>query len=107
MIIIIIYIGQKIAKKMSSQIGKETRKLQKLVAEYNLRTSPEEELSFEMATNPQTTVSGSSSLPPSQKHDVIEAYLRKQRSEEELELLKREMKQILDSLQHREDVLTI
>ena len=91
---------------MSSQIAKETRKLQKLVAEYNIRTSPEEELSLEMATNPQTTLGGSSSWSPSEKHDIIQAYLGKQRSEEEIKLLGMEMKQTLDSLQHKENVLT-
>lgn len=91
---------------MSSQIAKETRKLQKLVVEYNIRTSPEEELSLEMATNPQTTLGSSSSWSPSEKHDIIQAYLRKQRSEEEIKLLGMEMKQTLDSLQHKENVLT-
>ena len=58
-----------------------------------------------MALDPHTTLSSSSSLAPSQKHELIEAYLRRERSEEEIELLKTEMKQMLLSLQHRENTL--
>ena len=96
--------GQKIAKRVSSQIRKETNKLQKLVMEYNLHVSPDKEISFEMAADPQTTLD-SKSLPSSQKNEVIEAYLRKERSREEMELLEIEMKQTLDSLKHKQNTL--
>ena len=99
--------GQKIAKRVSSQISKETCKLQKLVTEYNLRTlQTSEEISLEMALDPETTLEGSSSVTPSQKHNLIQAYLRKKRGLEEIELLKTEMRQVLLYLQQKEDALS-
>ena len=57
---------------------------------------------IEMAADPQTTLD-SNSLPSSQKHEVIDAYLRKERSREEMDLLEIEMKQTLDSLKHKQN----
>lgn len=48
--------GQKIAKRISTQITKETSKMKKLVTEYNVRTSPDPELSMEAVLNPQSTL---------------------------------------------------
>ena len=46
--------GQKIAKRVSSQINKETRKLKKLVIDYN-RDSILPEMTIQTALNPDDT----------------------------------------------------
>ena len=96
--------GQKIAKRLSSQITKETSNLKKLVLEYNARTIPDPELSIEAAIDPHSTLFVSSVTK--RKQDIIQAYLRKKRSEEEIELLKSEMKQTLHYLEQKEKMLT-
>ena len=85
--------GQKIAKMLCMQISKETSKLRKLVMEYNLCAI---ELTVEMAFDPQNTLSITHSTPLSD--NVIQTYLRKKRSEEEIELLEIEMKRVLEFL---------
>ena len=99
--------GQKIAKRLCMQISRETNKLRKLVMEYNLRASPAIELTVEMAFDPQNTLSitHSTTLSLRQRHNVIQAYLRKKRSEEEIELLEIEMKRVLEYLLQKEDHL--
>ena len=69
--------GQKIAKRLSSQIIKETSNLKKLVLEYNARTIPDPELSIEAAIDPHSTLFVSSVTK--RKRDIIQAYLRKKR----------------------------
>ena len=49
------------------QITKETNRLKKLVAEYNIRTSPDTEISMEMAIDPQNLLCSSKSLTMKQK----------------------------------------
>ena len=100
--------GQKIAKRLCRQITKETNKLKRLVMEYNLRTSPDTELTVEMVIDPQNTLSTDhgTTLTLRQRHNIIQAYLRKKRSEEEIELLETEMKRTLETLLEKEEKLS-
>ena len=79
--------GQKIAKRISSQINKESRKIKKLVNEYN-SDSPPAEISMQTALNPDETAIDFGSKC---RNDLVHAYLRKIRSCEEIALLKEEI----------------
>ena len=48
--------GQKIAKRVCTQIAKESKQMKKLVIEYNMHASPDSELSTDMVLDPQNTV---------------------------------------------------
>ena len=74
--------GQKIAKRLSMQISKETAKLKKLIAEYNSCHCDEPDLILADVLEPHSTDVGRK-----ERHDIIQAYLRKKRSEEEIKLL--------------------
>ena len=64
------------------QISKETAKLQKLIAEYNSCHCDEPDLILADVLEPHSTDVGRK-----ERHDIIQAYLRKKRSEEEIKLL--------------------
>lgn len=90
--------GQKIAKRVSSQINKETRKLKKLVIDYN-RGSVLPEMTMQTALNPdETTVDSDvhvcatiTQISTKDKNDLVHAYLKKIRSSEEIDILKDEV----------------
>ena len=108
--------GQKIAKRVSSQINKETRKLKKLVMDYN-RDSILPEMTIQTALNPDDTTvdsdvrstvfatSANSQISTKDKNDLVHAYLKKVRSSEEIALLKDEVKNSLDYLKERQQCI--
>lgn len=97
--------GQKIAKKLCKGISKETGKLKKLLGEYNTVASEIEStflpLSLEDVLSPESSIWLSPSnhrtreIPSNIQRDIIEAYLIKKRSNEELVLLKTEMSNVI------------
>ena len=99
--------GQKIAKRLSVNITKETRTAKKLLQEYNTAASTVNDahipICLEEALLPDSdfwqtvhvAMPGSSALSWSTKKDITSAYLLKKRSEEELCLLKEEMQNVL------------
>ena len=70
-----------------------------------MRTIPDPELSIEAALDPHSTLLVSN-VSTKRRQDITQAYLRKKRSEEEIELLKIEMKQTLYCLEQKEKTLT-
>lgn len=103
--------GQKIAKRISSQINKETKKLKKLVLDYN-RDSLLPEMTIQTALNPDETVESDvcSTITQLQisteaKNDLVHAYLKKVRSSEEIDILKNEVKYSLDYLQEKQQCI--
>lgn len=121
--------GQKIAKRLSSSITKETRKTKELLEEYNtissqlstqyVPTSASEAFSttsdFWHSLSPIAQTS--STVPSNTQRDIVESYLLFRRSNEELQLLKQEMHNVISywtrrigcittQLQHMENVET-
>lgn len=98
--------GQKIAKRLSVGIDKETKRARQLLNEYNTVStdispcfSPlllTDILSPDNKIWHQYTHGTSSTVPPGVKKDITDAYLLKQRCEEELQLLTAEMTNALD-----------
>ena len=92
--------GQRIAKKLSHQVTKETKKLTTLLEEYNVcqllvsSSSTQIHVTLDEALDPDVlscklhTECGATSSKP---QDVIEAYLQMTRSNEEIVLLENEM----------------
>ena len=107
--------GQKIAKRLSVSITKETKTAKKLLQEYNAAASAINDahvpICVEEALLPdsdfwQTVAMPSSSpLSWSTKKDITSAYLLKKRSEEELRLLKGEMQNVLVYCRQFEELL--
>ena len=101
--IIIILDGQKIAKRLSANISKETKSIRKLVDEYNsIATSTNDShipvnMSDAMALDSAfyCPFTDTSKLPWNKQKDIISAYLLVKRSEEELVLLQTEMQNVL------------
>lgn len=97
--------GQKIAKRLSVNITKETRTAKKLLQEYNTAASAVNDahipINVEEALLPDSdfwqtvAIPSSSVLSWSTKKDITSAYLLKKRCEEELCLLKEEMLNVL------------
>lgn len=104
--------GQKIAKRVSSQINKETRKLKKLVKEYN-GGSILPEMTMQTALNPDETAidsdlhvrANSTQISTKDKNDLVHAYLKKIRSSEEIAILKDELKNSLDYLREKQECI--
>ena len=106
--------GQKIAKKLSLQITKETRKLKALLQEYN---------AYNTAVNdgyeslPIEDVLDSSKLAyvlnpklsaySADKKELIDAYLLLKRSIEEKELIQSEMKNVISYYEYRVKILSL
>ena len=98
--------GQKIARRLSSGIDKETRRARKLLEDYNIVSShilPSlSPLNLQDVLSPddifwtQYIPSTSCRLPFTMKKDITEAYLLMQRSKEEQQLLTVEMRNALD-----------
>ena len=95
--------GQKIAKKLSTSISKETKRAKQLLVEYNEACS---ELHHQSPTSLLEILSPSSDfwarlsaiqyaescqVPWKVRRDIVQAYLLMQRSEEEKQLLKDDM----------------
>ena len=90
--------GQKIAKRLSGQILKETKKIKALLLDYNICPF-EVEISTEEAFDPSVLSSKLESTLRSRssvvKQDIIQASLLIQRSEEEIAMLQNEMENTL------------
>ena len=98
--------GQKIAKRLSSGVDKETNRAKQLLEEYNTISSEIYPLfsplqlsdilspDSEMWQKPRS--GATSNVPPSLKKDITDAYLMKKRCDEELQLLTTEMHNALD-----------
>ena len=107
--IIVFADGQRIAKRVSSQINKETRKLKKLVIEYN-KDSVLPEMTMQTALNPDETNAETDvhvcathiQMDTKDRNDIIHAYLKKIRSSEEIAILKDEVKSSLDYFQEKQ-----
>ena len=78
------------------QISKETAKLKKLIAEYNSCLCDEPDLILADVLDPHSTDVGRN-----ERHDIIQAYLRMKRSEEEIKLLLAEMEQTKQYFQEK------
>lgn len=103
--------GQKIAKKLSKSITKETVKARKLLDEFNVSSSQiDSNFSPVMLGEVLTPTSKfwqcphqqSEQIPLSVKRDIIEAYLLQKRCEEELLLLQSEMQNVIDYYNEKE-----
>ena len=90
--------GQKIAKRLSGQILKETKKIKALLLDYNICPF-EVEISTEETFDPSVLSSKLESTLRSRssvvKQDIIQASLLIQRSEEEIAMLQNEIENTL------------
>ena len=95
--------GQKIAKRLSTSITKETTLARKLLSDYNTLTGSSTKVTLaevlsldaDFWKNPQLSTGVSSDISWSTKKDIIQAYLLVKRSEEELLLLSEEKENVL------------
>ena len=113
--------GQKIAKRLSSSITKETKKAKELLEEYNA-TCLQLDIGREQSplqlqeilpinsefwqTFPLAEYTTSRGVPWNTKRDVIQAFLLKKRSEEELQLLEDAMQNVLEYWSNRIAAIT-
>ena len=100
--------GQKISKKLSLQISKETKKIRELLPEYNACTNVSSECSpLEMNDATKlTTIMDTTSISNS-KRELIETFLRIKRSEEEIVMLESEMSNTVDHYEHEVQAVVI
>lgn len=90
--------GQKIAKKLCSQITKETATLQSLMVEYNACRASETELDLPDVLNPTVIESRLQSkgtwcsLASGEKREIIDSYLLLCRCKEEIAMLQEDIK---------------
>ena len=103
--------GQKIAKKLSQQISKETNEVKILLREYNSSSSqPYDELTISDALEPSVIAARLGSTTPAgvssgKKREAMGAYLLIMRSSEEIALLEKEMKNIVDYYENRDTTI--
>lgn len=113
--------GQKIAKRLSSSITKETKKAKELLMEYN-ETSSQLDICREHSplqlqevlpinselwqSSPLPECMTSRSVPWHSKREIIQAFLLKQRCEEELQLLEDAMRNVLEYWSNRIAAIT-
>lgn len=108
--------GQKIAKKLSVQLSKETRNLKVLLEEYNACQT----ISSESTLHPYLTMNDilesstlAKMLNPTltmykpDRHEIINAYLMLTRSHEDMEMLQGEMENVLQYYDERVDANAI
>ena len=108
--------GQKIAKKLSQQITKETSSMKRLLSEYNsICCTPDayDFLSFSEALSNGVIEgrlngfgSSCSYLMTGSRRQIIDAYLMFCRAEEELLMLQKEAKNLLQYYNYREIVIS-
>ena len=100
--------GQKISKKLSLQISKETKKIRELLPKYNACTNVSSECSpLEMNDATKlTTIMDTTSISNS-KRELIETFLRIKRSEEEIVMLESEMSNTVDHYEHEVQAVVI
>lgn len=111
-IIIMPYIdGQKIAKKLSSSIRKEMKRIGAIVEEYNATVQDKitvaevlpPDSSFWKQSPITTTDEG---IPWALKRSTAQALLVMKRSKEEIELLRQEMRNVINYWKHRQRCIT-
>ena len=104
--------GQKIAKRLSSSINKETNTAKKLLHEYNVASSVVNDVHVAFSTNDilsldsnfwQPTMSSSSKLPWGTQKEITSAYLLIKRTGEELSLLRKEVQRVLVTASNRKN----
>ena len=96
--------GQKVAKRLSVQIAKETKKVTHLLQQYNdctiVHPTGNVSVSLQDVLNPQdafwhscsiTTCKANPAVPHSVKQELIRSHLLIKRSSEELDMIKEEM----------------
>ena len=102
--------GQKIAKRLSASITKETSTARKLLEEYNVAAAQVKEtyipLTEDEVLNSWQPAVESSKLPWNTNKDITSAYLLMQRTEEELRLLKEEMQNVLTYCRQSKEAVT-
>jgi len=99
----------KVAKRNSSQIIRESRKV-KLVEECNATTFLTEsasEITVQTALNPDELklLADTTNMATGVKHDIVHAYLTKVRSSEEIEILKEDMRNTLHYFQLKQECI--
>ena len=106
--------GQKIAKRLSRSINKETNTAKKLLQEYNIASSVVNDAHVAFSTGEilcldsdfwQPTVSSSSKLPWSTQKEITSAYLLMKRTGEELSLLSEEAERVLMYCRQQKELL--
>ena len=106
--------GQKIAKRLSANITKETSTAKKLLQEYNAAASVVKEAHIPICVEEvllpdsdfwQPAVPSSSPLSWNTQKDITSAYLLKKRCDEELCLLQEEMQNVLLYCRQFEELL--
>ena len=100
--------GQKIAKRLSSQILKETKRIKTLLLNYSVCPS-KVELSIKEALDPSVLSikfdHRSKSKTMAVKQDLLQARLLIQRSQEEIDMLHCEMRNTLAFFQRKKDTI--
>ena len=106
--------GQKIAKRLSSHINKETNTAKKLLQEYNVATSVVNDSHVAVSTDEvlspdsdfwQPAVSTSSKLPWRTQKEIMSAYSLMKRAGEELSLLSEEVQRVLAYCRQQKELI--
>lgn len=104
--------GQKIAKKLSIQISKETKGIMKLLQQYNACHDIESSLAINEALDPslisiklQKYGTSGHMIADGKKRDVIDAYLMYTRCQEEIQLLMDEAKNVVEYYDRKRNIL--
>lgn len=106
--------GQKIAKKLSRGISKETNRTRQLLDEYNatlqaqgcfapVSVSDVLSLSSKFWQDGDVLQKGHEEVPFSIQKDIIDAYLRIKRTSEEIKLVEQEMQNVLEYLRRKKE----
>ena len=107
--------GQKIAKKLSQQLSKETNAIKTLLQEHNACSNEScDEMTLSDAMDPsviatkleQVGLATPTGISSGKKREVIDAYLLVCRSSEEISMLEKEMHSIIHYYEERENVIT-
>lgn len=99
--------GQKIAKKLCSQISKETKQIKLFLEEFN---ACQGDMSLSEAQDPmliqaRLKSAGHVCVEGGEKHEILQAYLAYCRSKEELVLLEREARNVVSYYEHKKEVI--
>ena len=106
--------GQKVAKKLSQQIAKETKVVNELVLKYNnCSNDPTDNISLSDALSAsavgdrleQVGITSSNRLSCGRKRELIDAYLLLIRSKEELIMLEEDAKNCVEYYKEREEAI--
>lgn len=108
--------GQKIAKKLSRGISKETNRARQFLDEYNAILQAEgcfapvpvsEVLSLSSKFwYDEGMQKGCEKVPLSIQKEIIDAYLRTKRTNEEIKLVEQEMRNVIEYLHRKREIIT-